>query len=159
MGQGSSGAIVALAPFSRRSCSVLSATPQSSSVTPQSSSRPTPLPVRSRSLFAFGKPRSLLKWLRPFIWSFAYRLHSRGLACSLVQLPSPPAPPCRSLCLSAPLARKPIQPSGGRLLVQSLRGEQGSLPRPFSVAGLYRLVSLNIFLFSLSAVSPCQLIC
>lgn len=40
-------------------------------------------------------------------------LRSRGLACSFVQLPSPPAPSCRSLCLRHHSLASRYSPAGG----------------------------------------------
>lgn len=59
----------------------------------------------------------------------------------------------------APFNRKPDSPAGGDMLVHSFswRGGEG-LPRPFFVAGLFRLVCAYVFLFSFCAVSPCQLV-
>lgn len=79
VGQGSSGAIVALAPFSRRSCSVLSVASSlgySAKLLGYSAKLLTPHSSPcSQSLVGVACRQALapcLLWLRPIIWSFAY---------------------------------------------------------------------------------------
>lgn len=83
--------------------------------------------------------------------------HGGWLALSLGSLA--PLHPLLFAVPMAPFNRKPDSPAGGNMLVHSFswRGGEG-LPRPFFVAGLFRLVCAYVFLLSFCAVPPCQLV-